>query len=526
MKIKLFTTPFKILVLIFVIFFSTFLPTTKVSATGFASCTASGGNTRVSLFSNHIHHYVGQPADFAASGSTTGGGSITVTIYYGDGTSSNETSSSGALYMQRAKYYPLGNYSVYATITSSSGNCTTGTIDIEVNSSGSYTQSSYYSQSSYSGQSISCMSEESSVNEPWPCGDDGMVLIQESIQGDNNQCRIYCNSLGANVCNYEDSDGSCKARLAIGCYKNWFPDRHAGIIGSSCGGYSQAAYYSQSAYYAQAAYYTQSAYYSQSSYSGGSITCMASESAALGPWPCSDPTTYIGQSSQSSANNCMSFCNSFGGNACEWNSTTNECFAESVLGCTLGYYPDWSAGIAGQSCGYSESSYYSQSSYGTPINGVCGSANKTYPSGSTSYGSDTFCSVGSRSNCSPSGCPFPPSGSQTTWTCLGQNTGSDVSCTATNPATYSVSVTINTTVGGIVTSIPSGIFCGGTCTHSFSQDSVISLTAAPNSSYWKFSSWGGDCAFAGTNKTCSLVINSAKTVNTTFVPRVLNYIEF
>jgi len=63
---------------------------------------------------------------------------------------------------------------------------------------------------------------------------------------------------------------------------------------------------------------------------------------------------------------------------------------------------------------------------GTP--GLCGPASRIYYSG-TGFGSDTYCHTGIPDN-SPA---FPLSGQSVTWTCLGQNGGSNSDlCTATN----------------------------------------------------------------------------------------------
>ncbi|MFA5009167.1 MAG: DUF2341 domain-containing protein [Candidatus Paceibacterota bacterium] len=61
------------------------------------------------------------------------------------------------------------------------------------------------------------------------------------------------------------------------------------------------------------------------------------------------------------------------------------------------------------------------------INGVCGSANKTYSFTDTSYGSDTFCSTGTTTPSSPA---FPDPGNTTNWSCNGQNGGSNADCSA------------------------------------------------------------------------------------------------
>src|SRR3989338_1094375 len=65
-----------------------------------------------------------------------------------------------------------------------------------------------------------------------------------------------------------------------------------------------------------------------------------------------------------------------------------------------------------------------------PLDGVCGTANKTYPTGSTSYGYDSYCSPGI-----PSATPnFPPPGNSVSWFCGGINGGTTSgSCTASVP---------------------------------------------------------------------------------------------
>ena len=66
-----------------------------------------------------------------------------------------------------------------------------------------------------------------------------------------------------------------------------------------------------------------------------------------------------------------------------------------------------------------------------PVDGVCGTANKTYPVGSTSYGYDSYCSSGI-----PSAIPdFPPPGNSVSWFCGGLNGGKNSgNCTASVPA--------------------------------------------------------------------------------------------
>jgi prepilin-type N-terminal cleavage/methylation domain-containing protein len=62
------------------------------------------------------------------------------------------------------------------------------------------------------------------------------------------------------------------------------------------------------------------------------------------------------------------------------------------------------------------------------VDGVCGSANgKKYSYSASSYGSDTFCSVGTANPTTPS---FPAEGGSFSWSCVGQNLGVTASCTA------------------------------------------------------------------------------------------------
>jgi hypothetical protein len=79
-------------------------------------------------------------------------------------------------------------------------------------------------------------------------------------------------------------------------------------------------------------------------------------------------------------------------------------------------------------------------------------------------------------------------------------------------------------LGGSVTSAPAGISCGATCTAPFANNSSVTLTAVPKSSYWRFSGWGGDCS--GTVNTCSVLVNGNKNVIANFVPRSFIYKEF
>ena len=67
----------------------------------------------------------------------------------------------------------------------------------------------------------------------------------------------------------------------------------------------------------------------------------------------------------------------------------------------------------------------------SPVNGACGSANKSYGFSAASFGSDAFCSVGTASPASPA---FPSAGNSVSWTCSASNGGSVPTCTATHAA--------------------------------------------------------------------------------------------
>ncbi|CAK0760123.1 immune inhibitor A [Gammaproteobacteria bacterium] len=78
--------------------------------------------------------------------------------------------------------------------------------------------------------------------------------------------------------------------------------------------------------------------------------------------------------------------------------------------------------------------------------------------------------------------------------------------------TTNYTLTVNPTGSGTVTSSPSGINCGSSCSASFASGTSVALTAAPASGY-TFSGWGGDCSGTGS---CSVSMTAAKTVSATF----------
>ena len=80
--------------------------------------------------------------------------------------------------------------------------------------------------------------------------------------------------------------------------------------------------------------------------------------------------------------------------------------------------------------------------------------------------------------------------------------------------TFPLTVLKAGTGGGSVTSSPSGISCGTTCSSSFDGGTVLTLSATPDGSS-TFAGWSGACSGAGT---CAVTMDAAKTVTATFNP--------
>jgi len=85
--------------------------------------------------------------------------------------------------------------------------------------------------------------------------------------------------------------------------------------------------------------------------------------------------------------------------------------------------------------------------------------------------------------------------------------------TVTVAATFTLTVTLAGSGGGTVTSDKGGISCPETCSASFPQGTVVTLTALANSSS-TFTGWSGPCTGTGT---CVVTMNSNQTATATFV---------
>ncbi|MFH1209590.1 MAG: hypothetical protein V1663_02265 [archaeon] len=86
---------------------------------------------------------------------------------------------------------------------------------------------------------------------------------------------------------------------------------------------------------------------------------------------------------------------------------------------------------------------------------------------------------------------------------------------ATVPVTQNSYILIVSKIGtgtGTITSIPSGINCGSTCSHLYNSITTVILTASPLSGS-TFAGWLGACSGTGT---CSIAMNSNKVVSATF----------
>ncbi|HEX3563406.1 MAG TPA: hypothetical protein VHU24_11255 [Solirubrobacterales bacterium] len=84
------------------------------------------------------------------------------------------------------------------------------------------------------------------------------------------------------------------------------------------------------------------------------------------------------------------------------------------------------------------------------------------------------------------------------------------------PVSHTLAVAPAGTGSGVVTSSPSGIDCGATCSHSFDQGTAITLTATPAAGS-SFAGWsGGGCS--GTATACHVTLNANTSVSATFSP--------
>ncbi len=120
---------------------------------------------------------------------------------------------------------------------------------------------------------------------------------------------------------------------------------------------------------------------------------------------------------------------------------------------------------------------------------------------------------------------IPEAGSSfVSWNGLAGCKDSILTCDVTMDVAQSGKITFDTTpiptfaltitkVGlGTISSVPAGIDCGTTCSNSFDQNTVVTLTATPASGS-SFTGWSGACTGTGT---CSITMDAVKTVSANF----------
>lgn len=95
---------------------------------------------------------------------------------------------------------------------------------------------------------------------------------------------------------------------------------------------------------------------------------------------------------------------------------------------------------------------------------------------------------------------------------------STVTATFAAPTSYVLTVTKAGTGSGTVTSSPTGISCGSTCSASFGTGSTVTLTATASSGS-AFASWSGCTSVSG--NTCTVTMSAVTGVTATFNPNAL-----
>lgn len=96
---------------------------------------------------------------------------------------------------------------------------------------------------------------------------------------------------------------------------------------------------------------------------------------------------------------------------------------------------------------------------------------------------------------------------------VGTDTGVPDAGLADAPTDASLTVTLSGAGMGTVTSAPTGIDCGATCTGTFAIGTSVVLTAAAETGS-TFGGWGGACT--GTSLTCTVTLSAATTVTAAF----------
>ncbi len=135
------------------------------------------------------------------------------------------------------------------------------------------------------------------------------------------------------------------------------------------------------------------------------------------------------------------------------------------------------------------------------VAGSCGPANGTTINTIPTSG---LCTAGTPSEVSGTG-PWQ-------WSCLGINGGTTDSCSASIQS-YALSITIDGTGEGAITSDPAAITCtSGLCQASFNYGTTVNLLQVPNA-VSTFTAWSGACTGSGS---CTITVDGPKSATATF----------
>ncbi len=99
---------------------------------------------------------------------------------------------------------------------------------------------------------------------------------------------------------------------------------------------------------------------------------------------------------------------------------------------------------------------------------------------------------------------------------VGSPASATVTLTSDDPQDHTLTVTMEGTGTGRITSSPAGIDCGGDCSQSYANDSTIVLTASPGGGS-DFAGWSGSCLGLATN--CAIYLDEVKQVSASFTQR-------